>query len=305
MESLTWINSLKLRGSYGQTGNDQVLTTSGLTNYYPYQTLYDMNRNNALEAGVLFNSFGNTDLQWETQVSSDVAIEFGLFDRLTGSVEYFNKQSKDLLFNVPLPLSSGAVDYKGTASIWKNIGKVNNSGVEISLDYRILKNADWTWNFGVNATFIKNKVKSLPQKEIIDGTKKIMVGKSIYEFWLKEYVGVDPQDGAALYRFDDTVDENGNVAQIWDDTDCRTVNGEKVTTNQEKAKYHYAGSAIPKVYGGFNTSVKFKDFELSAVFSYALGGKVYNSSYLSLMSVNKYGAAMHTDIYDRWQNREI
>lgn len=301
MESLTWINSLKLRGSYGQTGNDQVLTTSGLTNYYPYQTLYDMNRNNALEAGVLFNSFGNTDLQWETQVSSDVAIEFGLFDRLTGSVEYFNKQSKDLLFNVPLPLSSGAVDYKGTASIWKNIGKVNNSGVEISLDYRILKNADWTWNFGVNATFIKNKVKSLPQKEIIDGTKKIMVGKSIYEFWLKEYVGVDPQDGAALYRFDDTVDENGNVAQIWDDTDCRTVNGEKVTTNQEKAKYHYAGSAIPKVYGGFNTSVKFKDFELSAVFSYALGGKVYNSSYLSLMSVNKYGAAMHTDIYDRWQ----
>ena len=77
-----------------------------------------------------------------------------------------------------------------------------------------------------------------------------MVCKSIYEFWLKEDVGVDPQDGAALYRFDDTVDENGNVAQIWDDTDCRTVNGEKVTTNQEKAKYHYAGSAIPKVYGG-------------------------------------------------------
>ena len=232
-----------------------------------------------MEAGVLFNSFGNTDLQWETQVSSDVAIEFGLFDRLTGSVEYFNKQSKDLLFNVPLPLSSGAVDYKGTASIWKNIGKVNNSGVEISLDYRILKNADWTWNFGVNATFIKNKVKSLPQKEIIDGTKKIMVGKSIYEFWLKEYVGVDPQDGAALYRFDDTVDENGNVAQIWDDTDCRTVNGEKVTTNQEKAKYHYAGSAIPKLYEAITKSEKIKDYQKNSEHSNPIGGKVYNTSY--------------------------
>lgn len=302
MQALEWVNSLKLRASYGQTGNDRVLTTSGNNNYYPYQTLYDLNRNNALEAGILFNSFGNGALKWETQVSSDVAIEFGLFDKLTGSIEYFNKQSKDLLFNVPLPLSSGAVDYTGTASICKNIGKVNNSGVEIALDYRILKTHDWTWNLGVNATFIKNTVKSLPQKEIVSGTKKIMEGKSIYEFWLKEYMGVDPSDGAALYRFDDTVDENGNETQTWDEEDCRIVNGEKVTTNQNKAKFHYAGSAIPKVYGGFNTQVKFKSFELSAVFSYGLGGKVYNSSYQALMSVDKYGAAMHTDIVNRWQN---
>ena len=291
IKDLKWVDQLKLRASYGETGND-----AGI-GYYPYQTLYGMGYNNATEAGILFDSFGNNNLKWETQVSYDAAIEFGLFEKLTGTLEFFNKESKDLLFEVPKPISSG------TESIWENIGKVSNKGLEVTLDYVLLKNKDWRWNIGLNATFLKNEVKKLPdgQKEIIDGTKKIMVGRSIYDYWLKEYAGVDPNDGAALYRFDDSVKEDGTPAQTWSDTDGRIIGDEKFTTSQAKAKYHYAGSAIPDVYGGINMGVKYKAFELTTVFSYALGGKIYNSSYQSLMSVGAYGAAMHSDIKNRWQ----
>lgn len=290
MKDIKWINSLKLRASYGQTGNDAILKESDLNDYYPYYTLYQLGYANGSQAGVLFGKFGNPDLVWEKQVSSDVAVEFGLFDRLTGSVEYFNKQSDDLLFEVPTPLSNGVT------SIWKNIGKVSNSGVEIALDYRILKNDNWTWNVGANATFLKNTIKSLPSESIIDGTKKLEVGHSIYEFWLKDYVGVDPQTGSVLYTF---ADNDPNIK--WNDETCFERDGKRLTTDQALAQYHYAGSAIPKVYGGINTTLRFKAFEFAAVFSYQLGGKMYNSSYAGLMSVNNFGGAMHTDILNRWQ----
>ena len=290
MKDFTWINSLKLRGSFGQTGNDAILDEDKNPDFYPYYTLYKLGYANGNESGVLFYKFGNPDLTWETQVSSDVAIEFGLFDRLTGSVEYFNKQSDKLLFEVPAPLTSGV------ENIWKNIGKVANSGVEIDLNVVAFKNQDWTWNIGANATFVKNKIKSLPSGEIIDGTKKLSVGHSIYEFWLKEYRGVDPQTGSALYTFNDA-----DKSIKWNDKTCFERDGERFTTDQALAQYHYAGSAIPKVYGGINTNLRFKNFEFGAVFTYQLGGKTYNSSYLSLMSVNSFGQALHTDILNRWQ----
>lgn len=290
MKDISWINSLKLRASYGQTGNDAILNSDDLDDYYPYFTLYKLGYANGAQAGVLFDKFGNPDLLWEKQVSSDVALEFGLFDRLNASVEYFNKQSDDLLFEVPTPLTNGVT------SIWKNIGKVANSGVEIDLNVDAIKTHDWNWNIGLNATFIKNKIKSLPSESIINGTKKLEVGHSIYEFWLKEYAGVDPQTGSALYVF---ADNNPDVK--WNEETCFERDGKRLTTDQALAQYHYAGTAIPKVYGGFNTSLRFRDFEFSAVFSYQLGGKMYNSSYASLMSVNNFGGAMHEDILNRWR----
>lgn len=295
MDNLNWVNSLKLRASYGETGNDGVLDDDGYQNYYAYQTLYDNGMNNKFEPGIFFKLFGNPELKWETQVSTDVAIEFGLFDKLTGSVEYFSKNSKDLLFSVPTPTSTGV------QSIWKNLGKVVNDGVEINLDYQVYKNKDWRVNVGANATFIRNEVKSMPegQKEIIDGNKKISEGHSMYDFWMKQYYGVNPDNGAALYLFDDG--QTGGIAnQTWSDKDCLEKDGQKLTTNQSKAKYDYSGSAIPTVFGGFNIGAKYKDFELSTVFSYALGGKIYNSSYAVLMN-NVYGYAMHTDVFNAWK----
>lgn len=284
MANIKWIDQLKLRVSYGETGND-----SGI-GYYPYQTLYELGVNNSSEEGILFKNKGNPDLKWETQVTKDIALEFGFFDVVSGTVEVFFKQSRDLLFDVPQTVSSGIV------SIWKNIGKVNNNGVEFDLNFKLVDTKNWHWNLGVNATTVKNEVKRFPGgvTEIVKDRKRIAVGRSIYDFWLKEYIGVDPADGAALYRFD----EDGAV---WSDQDCRIVNGEKVTTKQAKAKYHYAGSAIPDWYGGINTTLSYKAWELSALFSYGIGGKVYDYSYMMLMSVGQYGRAMHSDVKNRWQ----
>lgn len=289
----SWLNSLKIRGSYGETGNDASITSDATgdaaIDYYPYMTLYQLGYANGNDAGLLFYRFGNPELKWETQISYDVGIEFSLFNRLNGTIEYFGKQSKDLLFEVPTPLSSGV------EKIWKNLGKVANTGVEIDLNALLFQNQDWSWNIGINATFVDNKIKKLPNnQEIIDGTKKLKEGESIYQFWLKEYMGVNPENGSAVYRFDS---EN----QDWNPATCYVQNGDSLTTNQGLAKYHYAGSAIPKVYGGINTSLKYKSLELSAVFTYQLGGKAYDSSYRQLMSVNQYGQAMHSDILKRWQ----
>lgn len=282
MKNTTQVNSLKLRASYGETGND-----AGI-GYYPYMTLYELGMANGSEAGVLFNTFGNRSLKWETQISYDIAVEFGVFDRLTGSMEYFAKESKDLLFEVPTPPTSGV------QKIWENVGKVSNTGVEITLNTQVIKGKDWGWDIGLNATFVRNKIKKLPNNEgIIDGTKKLQAGESIYQYWLKEYIGVRPEDGSAVYRFDG---EN----QDWNPQTCYVQNGDSLTTNQSLAKYHYAGSSIPTAYGGFNTAVKYKNWTLNAVFTYQLGGKTYDSSYQQLMSVNSFGQAMHKDILNRW-----
>jgi outer membrane receptor protein involved in Fe transport len=146
MKNVTWINNLRLRVSYGETGNDS------MDSYYPYQTLYDLGVNNGTEAGAYFSNLANPNLVWETQVSSDVALEFTIFDKLTGVVEYFRKDSKDLLFPVSLPASTGVT------SQTQNIGKVRINGFEWGLDYQILKQKDWRLSAGINGTFLVNKI---------------------------------------------------------------------------------------------------------------------------------------------------
>lgn len=283
IQSQKWINSMKIRASYGETGNDQT------DSFYPYKDLYELGYNNGNEAGIYFSSLGNPNLKWETQISYDVALEFGLFNFLTGAVEYFNKQSKNLLFSVPVTLHSGA------SEVWKNIGKVANNGVEISLDAKLINGHDWKWSVGANATFLRNKIKRLPDgvTEIIDGTKRLAVGRSIYDYWMRETVGVNPDNGDLMFVFDEENASWGN--------DCYEYQGKKVTTNRTKGKYYYAGSAIPDVYGGVNTTLKYKNFDLNAVFSYQVGGKLRDGDYYQIMQVNSYGTAMHRDILKSWQ----
>lgn len=296
MKGVKWLDYLKWRVSYGETGNDNILQSTTLpntfaSNYYPYQSLYDLGVNNGTEAGMAFSSYGNKLLKWETQASFDLAAEFGLFRWLTGSVEYFQKNSRDLLFNVPQVLSSG------NSSVWRNVGEVSNRGVELALNFKFIDTPDWTWKFGGHATFLKNKIQKMPgsQPEIIDGTRKLKVGESLYNFWLKDFRGVNPENGFVQYAFDS---KNAK----WNPKTC-FVNeqGDSLTYNNSYARYHYAGSPLPKVYGGLNTSLRYKNIELAAVISYSIGGKVYNTGYQVLMYNGKYGQHLHADIRKRWQ----
>ncbi len=195
------VSLLKLRASYGQTGNDGGGTTAAGADisYYAWQPLYNLGWNNSSEAGVLQSSLGNRDLEWESSNSYDLALEFGLFkNRLTGTVEYFNRQSSNLIFAVPLPLSAGIT------TVTRNIGTMYNRGVELELGLDLVRSEGFNWRLDMNATHLKNKITKMPDEnpEIIDGTKKLKVGSSIYDFWLREYQGINPATGEVEYRAD-------------------------------------------------------------------------------------------------------
>jgi TonB-linked SusC/RagA family outer membrane protein len=290
LKETDWIDNLKLRASYGETGNDDLYDADGYSIYYAYQTLYDLT-SSLNESALYFNKLGNKDLRWETVVSSDAAVEFGLFGRLNGSVEYYNRHSRSLLFSVPAPTSTGV------SEIDKNIGRIDNYGVEVSLDGDVYKAAGLTVNIGLNASTVTNRIKSLPEETptIVSGTKRYEVGHSRYDFWLRQYVGVDPETGNALYLFDEE-----NQTAVAADNVTELEDGRKVTTTLNKALYAYSGSSIPKLYGGFHASAAYKGFELAAVFSYQLGGKMIDGGYQTLMN-NRYGYAMHTDVLKAWK----
>ena len=297
MKDIDWVDNLKVRASYGETGNDQT------SSYYPTQTLYGLGYTNGTEAGAYFTDISNPDLKWETQVSSDLGVEFTLFhQKLSGSIEYFKKDSKDLLFDVAQPFS------QGISSIVQNIGKVSNSGVEINLDWNAFSNRDWKVSIGANATMIKNTLKTLPKDMklgYVSGSKKWLEGKSIYEFWLYQWEGVDPQTGYGYYQINEETDPNtgeytGKQVSV-PEADQITVNGKQYTTSYTYAKKDYSGASIPKVYGGFNFNVSWKNLSMAAVFSYQLGGKVLDTTYADLMNNSTgYGNAMAADLLKSW-----
>ena len=291
IKAIPAISLLKLRSSYGQTGNDGGGNTQEGTSisYYAWQPLYSLGWNNAAEAGILQNSLGNRNLEWESSNAFDVAVEFGLFNsRLSGTVEYFNRQSSNLIFDVPLPLSAGILTET------RNIGTMYNKGIELELSGDIIRTGDFTWTLGLNATSFKNRITKMPEEnpEIIDGTKKLKEGSSIYDYWLREYKGVDAATGQALYRAESFVAANS----------ITTETGDTLTTSINNARYHYNGSSIPKLSGGVTTTLSWKGLSLSGILVYQLGGKVYDSGYQGLMGSGGYGSAKHVDILNRWQN---
>ncbi len=283
-----WLKAVKLRSSYGQVGNDSNLD-GGALSFFASQALFALDNNNASEPGILFSDLGSPLLEWESNAQFDVAIEFELFDyRISGSVEYYNRITDNLLFEVPLPLSAGLDDRD------ENIGSMFNRGIEVNLSADIIKSPNFTWNLNVNASTIENEFTKLPQEEIINGTKKLVVGGSVFDFWLRDWYGVDPSDGAGLFILDDDADVN--------DANVRTVDGILVTTNRNNAKRDFVGSAIPDVFGSFTNTFTYKGFRLGVLFTYQIGGETYDTNWSGLMSAGTYGTSLSTEILRRWQN---
>lgn len=285
LEDNSYINLLKLRGSYGEVGND------ALGSFYPYQSLFSLGYNNGGEPGILYSSKADPKISWETKVQYDAALDFQLFaNRLRGSVEYFNSQTRDLLFPIPTPLNAPVPG----SSIDSNVGNIENRGWELTLSGDVVKTNDFEWTLNAYGTTYTNEITSLPRPEIINGTKKLMVGKDLYAFWLRDWYGVDPADGAPLFILDQ------NLYPDLKASDVRTIDGTVVTTNQGKAQYSYHGSAIPDFFGNFGTSLRVKNWEASASFNYQIGGKIYDTNYAALMGSYPQGGAIHADMLNRW-----
>ena len=304
MENASWVDNLKLRASYGEVGND-----AGV-GYYAYMALYDQSQNGGL--GSLYKSQNLAkDIKWETSASFDLGIDARLFNRWNITLDYFDKRSRDLLFDVYLPLSAGATDIYGSsatgmASITKNIGSVSNYGFEFATDVDVINKRDWKWNIGLNATVLKNKIKKLPDGNDISlgSLRTYSEGHGIYDFKTYKFVGVDQMTGNSLYKIDfdkyyvngeaegRTAVPGGKYVQIGDSY---------YTTDTTYGVRDWSGSAIPDVYGGISTALTWKNLTLSVLCTYQIGGKVYDSTYLSLMSMSANSAqALHKDLLKSW-----
>ena len=274
-----FFDMLKLRASYGEVGNDAI------GGYYPWQALYDLGYNNASEPGILQASLAAEDLLWESNNTFDLGLDFAFARRFTGSLEYFQRESQNLLFEVPLSLTTGL------SNRLQNIGTLANSGIEFNIQGDLVKSGDFKWSANFNISTFKNEFKKLPFDEQIDGTKKLVVGRSIYDYWLRDWHGVDPETGEGLYRAE-SYDE--------DDATTRIVGQDTLTTSISNAKFHFAGTAIPDFFGGLTNTFTYKGLSLNVLLSYSVGGQIYDGVYASLMSADPDGNALHADAMNRW-----
>lgn len=284
MDNADAVNNLKLRASYGEVGNDD------LNDYYISQPRYSL-LPNAGDPGIFWSDLGNEELTWETVESYDVALEFGFFDyRLSGSIEYYRRNSTDLLYNVPLPLSMGLSE--GPA----NVGDMYNEGWEFGLNGLIVDNDNFNWELGLQASTLKNEITYLPDP-FVDGSKRWIEGRSRFDFYLYDYAGVDPENGDALYYAYEENDEGENVAVLNDDGTHKTVND----YNDANRAYVNA-SSIPDLIGSVSNDFTYKNFNLNFLFTFQLGGDILDYGYARMMHEGSYGESFHPDILNAWKN---
>ncbi len=308
MKKADWVNYLKLRADYGEVGND-----AG-SSYYGYMALYNSTQN-ANVGAFWIDQLQNLDLKWETGQSWGIGLDGRLFNKLNFSIEYFDKRNKDLLFNVYNPLSAGATSTSSAEStITKNLGTISNRGWEISADIDVFKNKDWRINVGADITFLKNKVVTLPEQNkdgIIDGTKKIVEGKSRYEFFTYTWEGINTANGLSLYKFNDEDYFFSKDGQTYGNAEGSEIKGDNLKaivvingvpysylTTYGKKEFH--GTSIPSAYGGFHFTVSWKGLSLYTLFTYQLGGKIMDSNYSSLMSASGTPYSLHKDAAKGW-----
>lgn len=285
------VNVLKLRASIGQTGVDAGASL------YASKDFWNLNPNHKNQnLGAVGLVLGNPLLVWEKQTSYDVGVDFSLWNRLTGTVEFFSKASDDLMFSVPLPLSSGL----GAQN--RNVGKMVNLGVEFDLTATLLAMENLRWDVNLNGTFVHNRITRLPEQNrkegIVAGSYKLMEGKSRYEFFLEEFIGIDEKNGRPIYRLDEKkVDNPSKVHPVGASGDSLSW-----TYDKKLALRHMCGSSLPKLFGGFGTTLSAYGVDLGVLFSYQIGGLVYDGGYAVLMGARvKNSNALHKDVLKAWK----
>lgn len=278
LSTADWLSALTLKASYGAQGNDNLGT------YYASSGLYSI-VSQAGENALVSDRLATPGLKWETNLNFNVGIDFSLFNnRFSGSFDFFQRRSKDLLYSRPLATSLGYT------SVDENIGALKNTGFEIDLKGTLIHTRDFAWRLGVNLTHYKNVVTDLPLKDMpITGVTRLKVGRSVYDFYLREWAGVNPENGDPLW-YKDVKDTQNNVI------------GRTTTNDYAKADYYYVNkSSLPKVYGGFNTAFTYKGFELSAIFAYSIGGYIVDRDVTMLWSNgSSTGRAWSTEMLKRW-----
>lgn len=282
-----YVNSLKLRVSYGLQGNDYINSPDGYRNWTPYQNLFEVTNDGKVSTSPYL--LGNKEVTWEKNYNLSAAIEYGFLQNLVyGEIEFFNRMTRDMLFNLPVPASTGYTT-KPT-----NIGDMRNTGVEFTINVNPIRTENVSLTFNLNATHYKNVITRLPDKlrkeGIRNGSKLLKEGHSIYSYHLLHWMGVNPENGHPLYSYRKT-----------SDGEWKTLEREKGANDQYlEHSRKWAGRALPDVSGGFGMQLEAYGIDFSAQFSYAIGGKIIDNGYGGLMGSASFGDALHKDMLKSW-----
>lgn len=273
------LNDVKIRASYGVNGNQPGAL-------YGYMGLYSYGQNYMGAAGSYESAQANPGLKWEKNYNLNLGIDLAFINRIFVMLEYYNRDTKDLLYNRPISATTGFLNYLA------NIGQLNNKGVELELRTINFASPDFNWTSVLNLTHNRNKIVTLDgdMKQSIEGSWFIhKVGLPYNSFYVKEFAGVDTQTGKALYYLN-TQDEQGNY------------NKEK-TDDASKAQAIPYKSADPKIAGGFTNILSYKWFDLGLTFTYSLGGYSFDKAGTLIETDGSKEKSYNLPVYvlDRWQ----
>ncbi len=286
-----FVNNLKLRASYGTVGNRP-------DSLYPQYDLYSVSSSYSYDGvpGALISQIGNKDLTWEETKTIGIGLDLSMWqDRFRFTFDWYSKNTDNILYAVPI---SGLT---GVTRLYKNVGKMQNQGFEVSIGGDIIRTKNWLWSIDANLGHNSNKLKDLFQTRAADGTystarmiisdnsgiagsaqRVLEVGSPVDTYWMPEWAGVNPENGAPQ----------------WYDK-----NGEK-TSKYADAAYRKCGTSNPKIFGGFSTVLKWKDIDFNAVFGYSLGGHLYNYSRQEYDSDGTYTDRNQMKLKDGWSRWE-
>jgi len=286
-----WVGELKLKSSYGVQGNDAI----GL---YRYTDVFNI-VNSAGSIGTAFESKGTKDITWETNANFNIGAEFSLFERISGSLEYYRRNTSDMLFSFSVAPSLGYSSY------YDNIGNMHNSGLELELSANIIKQKNFTWDVNLNLSTLSNKISMLHEdkktastfdaagneyKGYTSGNFFIAEDVPMYTWRLKDFAGID-EDGQSLW-YKNVKDADGKVT------------GRETTSKYADADYYVTNeTSIPKLYGGFGTNIQAYGVDFGINFSYQVGGKQYDGTYAQFMSsptASNTGYNFHADLLKSW-----
>ena len=289
--NVKWIDELKFKASIGSQGNDNIGS-------YLYTDTYSIS-NSSGNIGTAFSGKGTENITWETNTNFNTGIEFTLFKKLSGSLEYYYRKTSDMLFEFSVAPSLGYTSY------YDNIGDMYNTGFELTLNYNILNRKNLSWDVHANFASLKNRITKLADDKKVskvygvdgkeyngynDGNFYVSEDVSIYTWYIKDYAGVNENGQAMWYK--NTFDDAGN----W--------TGRETTTTYSQADYYVVdNTTVPDFYGGFGTNFQAYGFDFSINCSYQIGGKQYDGTYAAFMtnpSSSHAGYHFHKDLLDAW-----
>lgn len=265
---LDFVNSLKIRASYGTSGNSEV-------DEYASRFLYGYGYNYNSNPGIAPLQMGNDDLTWEKNNNADLGVDFRLFNRIQASAEVYYRRTWDLLLNRPVSAANG-FSYQ-----MQNVGEMKNYGFEMSIAADILKRKSFAWQADANFMTNENRVLKLYEgQDIVKGAKIAREGEPYNSFYLAEWAGVNPADGSAIW-----LDDNGNL-----------------TDQYEEARRIVTGNADPSFVLSFNNTVRYKRVTALVAFYLSYGNQIYNNTAEAIISDGAFKYNQTADALQYWKS---